>query len=178
MATTWKLLAVEGKTFSLTAPATVRYGAGTTWANKSLPVGTYTCDNGLFGDPLFGVVKACELAVVTVDPPPPPAPPPPLTPATTITRVTLKAGATTLTPDMLNKPVIVSNGGVDCALTIPSFASLGWSRSATAPQELFVCLQHTGTGAFSVTWPLGTYTLTPKQTVGLITDGTDDWMVY
>ena len=49
----------EDKPFMLSSAALVGYGAGAKWAAKLLPAGTYRCDNRTFGDPNYGVVKAC-----------------------------------------------------------------------------------------------------------------------
>ena len=52
-------LTVQGKSFTLTAPTTVSYGANNVFTQKNLQPGNYSCDDGFFGDPLWGVVKAC-----------------------------------------------------------------------------------------------------------------------
>ena len=71
---TWSSLAVEGGNFNVTGTQMVRYGAGTTWTEKSV-TGSGQCTNEFFGrDPLYGVVKACELQSADT-PPPPPTPP-------------------------------------------------------------------------------------------------------
>lgn len=49
----------EDQAFAITAPALVGYGAGAKWTAKLLSAGTYKCGNPLFGDPNYGVVKAC-----------------------------------------------------------------------------------------------------------------------
>jgi len=57
----WTSIASEYQSFTLTASATVRYGAGTSWTQKTLDAGTYTCSNALFGDPASGYAKHCEV---------------------------------------------------------------------------------------------------------------------
>jgi len=52
--------APENGVCSFTGTATVAYGAGGSFTDKSLTSGT-PCDNAVFGDPGFGVVKACFL---------------------------------------------------------------------------------------------------------------------
>jgi alpha-L-rhamnosidase len=52
--------APENGVCSFTGPATVAYGAGSSFTQKSLTSGT-PCDNGVFGDPDYGMVKACFL---------------------------------------------------------------------------------------------------------------------
>jgi hypothetical protein len=49
----------EDKPFKLAVPALVGYGAGAKWAAKLLPAGNHKCNNATFGDPAYGVVKAC-----------------------------------------------------------------------------------------------------------------------
>lgn len=50
---------VEDQPFALSRPALVGYGAGAKWTAKLLQPGAYRCDNATFGDPNYGVVKAC-----------------------------------------------------------------------------------------------------------------------
>ena len=62
--------AVEGGTCTLPAgvTATVWYGAGTTWNNKTGVTGSIGCNNDVFGDPLQGTVKACKYLASTTQP--------------------------------------------------------------------------------------------------------------
>ena len=57
---TWTFCATENDFCNFSGTAPVRYGLGGTWAQ-----GTYTngvsCTNGVFGDPLYGVVKLCQV---------------------------------------------------------------------------------------------------------------------
>ena len=53
------LLATQPASFTLNATTTVSYGANGTFTQKSLTAGTYQCGDGLFGDPLRGVLKSC-----------------------------------------------------------------------------------------------------------------------
>ena len=58
-------LADEGGSFTLTATATVRYGAGTTFVERSV-TGTGQCTNDFFGsDPAVGTGKSCYLFTPT-----------------------------------------------------------------------------------------------------------------
>jgi len=57
----WDRLASEYQSFTLTSPGVVRYGADGVYVYQSLEAGTYGCGNSLFGDPIGGVVKSCEL---------------------------------------------------------------------------------------------------------------------
>jgi hypothetical protein len=58
---TWTKVANEGQTFSLSTTKTVRYGAQTSWIQKTLS-GTVQCTNSFFGaDPIYGVTKECDV---------------------------------------------------------------------------------------------------------------------
>jgi alpha-L-rhamnosidase len=52
--------APENGVCAFTGTVTVAYGAGSSFTEKSLTAGTL-CDNAVFGDPDYGVVKACFL---------------------------------------------------------------------------------------------------------------------
>jgi Peptidase M66 len=70
----WTRLATEGNGFTVNGTQTVRYGSGNTWIERSI-TGGGQCTNAFFGnDPLFGVVKECQLASESAAPPPPPPP--------------------------------------------------------------------------------------------------------
>ena len=56
----WNNLASENGLFTLTTAGVVRYGAIGGYAYAELQPGTYSCSNGLFGDPNPGVYKSCE----------------------------------------------------------------------------------------------------------------------
>ena len=56
----WNNLASENGLFTLTTAGIVRYGAIGGYAYAELQPGTYSCSNGLFGDPNPGVYKSCE----------------------------------------------------------------------------------------------------------------------
>jgi hypothetical protein len=58
----WTNVASEGGSFSLTAPATVRYGVDTRWVSRAFPAGTHACGNAVFGDPAPFTGKACQRA--------------------------------------------------------------------------------------------------------------------
>jgi hypothetical protein len=60
-ATSWTPLAIEGESFGVSGTQTVRYGSGTAWVARTVTDGGQ-CSNEFFGsDPLYGVVKRCEL---------------------------------------------------------------------------------------------------------------------
>jgi hypothetical protein len=86
--TGWTRIAVEGDAFTLAGTATVRYGTGSSWITRTVSNGG-TCSNGFFGsDPLYGVVKECDVGSDGGSAPPPPPPvvvPPPVTTAAVCT---------------------------------------------------------------------------------------------
>jgi serine protease len=58
----WSVVAFENQPFSVSGTQTVRYGSGTSWISRSVSGGGL-CSNEFFGnDPLYGVVKRCEVA--------------------------------------------------------------------------------------------------------------------
>ncbi|RZI54108.1 MAG: hypothetical protein EOP12_04700, partial [Pseudomonas sp.] len=54
-------LTVQGQKFTLTSTTTISYGANNVFTQKTLQPGTYSCDDGFFGDPLWGITKACYM---------------------------------------------------------------------------------------------------------------------
>jgi hypothetical protein len=73
----WTRIATENQAFTVSGTQTVRYGSGSTWIQKSV-AGSGQCTNSFFGsDPLFGIVKECQVQNAAAPPPPPPPPPPP-----------------------------------------------------------------------------------------------------
>ena len=61
----WTRIAVENQGFSVTGTQTVRYGSGSSWITR-LVTGSGQCSNAWFGtDPLFGVVKECDVATAS-----------------------------------------------------------------------------------------------------------------
>ena len=58
----WTVIAEEGQAFNVSGTQTVRYGSGSSWITMSV-AGSGSCSNAFFGsDPLYGVVKRCEIA--------------------------------------------------------------------------------------------------------------------
>ncbi len=68
--TIWVRCAVEGGACVVPDTRTVRYGASDSYVYKTVS-GSINCNNAVWGDPLFGVVKACEYAGAAAPPPPP-----------------------------------------------------------------------------------------------------------
>jgi len=70
----WTAIAAEHASFAVSGTQTVRYGSGTNWIIQSVSGGG-ECSNEFFGaDPLYGVVKECQVASAAVPPPVPPVP--------------------------------------------------------------------------------------------------------
>lgn len=84
----WVPCASEGGTCVLTGTRQVRYGANGIYATKTA-TDKIGCNNGVFGDPIFGVFKACSYlddgSTPMPPPPPTPTPPPTVTPPLTVT---------------------------------------------------------------------------------------------
>lgn len=59
-APTWTSCSGEGGTCSFSGTHQVRYGANGVYATKSA-TGAIACTNDVFGDPIWGVVKSCEV---------------------------------------------------------------------------------------------------------------------
>lgn len=64
----WTFCANEWQTCRFTGTRRVRYGANTTWAERDATDGV-ECRNSVFGDPLPGVTKRCELRAASSEPP-------------------------------------------------------------------------------------------------------------
>lgn len=73
----WVQVAGEGGAFTVGESQRVRYGRNNTWIEKTVS-GSGTCDVAFFGsDPLYGVVKVCEVFIPST-PAPTPTPTPTL----------------------------------------------------------------------------------------------------
>ena len=59
VAPSWTACSAEDGTCSFSGTHTVRYGANGVYATRSA-TGAIACNNNVFGDPIFGVVKTCE----------------------------------------------------------------------------------------------------------------------
>jgi len=65
----WTRIAGEGQSFNVAGAQTVRYGSGSAWVTRTV-VDYGECTNSFFGrDPLYGVVKQCEVAASATTPP-------------------------------------------------------------------------------------------------------------
>jgi len=62
----WSVCASEHDTCVFTGTMEVRYGDGTTFTAPQLFTGSVLCDNSVFGDPLFGTFKHCEIRMPAV----------------------------------------------------------------------------------------------------------------
>ena len=56
----WQTVAAENEKIFAAGPQTFRFGANGQWSVKQI-TGASTCSNAVFGDPIYGVVKACQL---------------------------------------------------------------------------------------------------------------------
>jgi hypothetical protein len=56
----WVHCAIENGYCATPFPTMVRYGAHGVFARRHSRGGGIPCDNSVFGDPLFGVVKHCD----------------------------------------------------------------------------------------------------------------------
>ena len=68
--TEWTFCAAEGGVCPFTGTAEVRYGANGAYVYQTLLDGT-ACTNEVFGDPIYGVVKFCNLRIASPSPPQP-----------------------------------------------------------------------------------------------------------
>ena len=60
--TEWTFCAAEGDVCAFTGTAEVRYGANGAYVYQTLTEGT-ACTNEVFGDPIYGTVKACAIRI-------------------------------------------------------------------------------------------------------------------
>ena len=58
----WTICAPEGGECAFTGTREVRYGANGAYVYQTLLDGT-SCNDVIFGDPIEGVVKSCELSI-------------------------------------------------------------------------------------------------------------------
>lgn len=113
---TWTTCARENNLCSFSGTRTVRYGANSSWSVRQVTAsnGGVQCSNAVFGDPIYGVSKTCQLESV------------PTTPSwsfcsnenarcsfTGTRRVRYGADSRWVTRD-----VTASNGGVQCANSV------------------------------------------------------------
>ena len=68
--TEWTICATEGDVCAFTGTMEVRYGANGSFFYQTLTDGT-ACTNEVFGDPIYGVVKACDRRTGAGSPPQP-----------------------------------------------------------------------------------------------------------
>jgi hypothetical protein len=68
--TEWTFCAAEGGVCAFSGTTEVRYGANGSYAYTTLTDGT-ACTNEVFGDPIYGVLKSCELRTASGSSPQP-----------------------------------------------------------------------------------------------------------
>jgi len=99
-APTWNPCANEGEYCSFSGTANVRYGANNTYAYGSYFNGV-SCSNAVFGDPIVGVYKSCEVFQVES-----PASPTPVPPTDTPTPTPVPPTATPIPPTASPTPTV------------------------------------------------------------------------
>jgi hypothetical protein len=69
--TDWTFCSLEFERCNFAGTREVRYGKDSTWTEPRQFADGVDCNNGVFGDPLFGVRKQCDTRPVGSTPPPP-----------------------------------------------------------------------------------------------------------
>jgi hypothetical protein len=106
--TEWTFCANEYEVCNFSGARTVRYGANNIFVTKTLN-GPVNCSNEVFGDPVAGATKRCELSNTTVGTPAPaPAPAPP--PSGSVGSTVSPPGLTSIPGNTLSLPGNISNG--------------------------------------------------------------------
>ncbi|MFL5812717.1 MAG: hypothetical protein ACJ763_04000 [Bdellovibrionia bacterium] len=67
----WVKCASESGTCTFNGTHTVRYGAGSSWTTKTA-TGSIACNNSVFGDPIVGTAKECDVDMSSTTPSPTP----------------------------------------------------------------------------------------------------------
>lgn len=134
----WTKIAAEHESFELTKAQTVRYGAGTTWVQKSV-IGKAQCSNTYFGkDPIYGTLKSCDVQEAVTSPTPVPLPvltapvvvsPPVMTPVPRVAACSTTPVVTTSSSTKLSVAVGRSSGVAPLSVF---FDATGTVSSATA----------------------------------------------
>ena len=62
----WTNCAAEGQTCTFDGTKNVRYGANGEWSQQE-HTNSVGCTNGIFGDPIPGVAKTCEISAGSGD---------------------------------------------------------------------------------------------------------------
>lgn len=61
---TWANCATEGGACNFSGTRSVRYGANNNYAYKTA-TGSISCNNAVFGDPVYGIAKSCQYSSIT-----------------------------------------------------------------------------------------------------------------
>jgi hypothetical protein len=135
----WTPIAAEHSSFTVSGTQTVRYGSGTSWITRSVS-GAGECSNEFFGaDPLFGVVKECQVASADSPPPAPPVTggtgvctPPVVAADTSGTAATVGDGSAASCTEAALRAAVESNGVVkfNCG---PAPATIAIFRTIDVP---------------------------------------------
>lgn len=129
---TWTTCATEGQRCSFTGTRNVRYGANGVWATKQVTAsnGGVMCSNDVFGDPIWGVGKSCQLESTTTTTPPPTS--------TTWTLCAYEGSRCSFTGTRqvrygvdsrwVTREITASNGGVSCMNSVFGDPALGSAK--------------------------------------------------
>ena len=66
-ATSWTNCTWQGGTCTVSGTRQVRYGAGNSWVVKTV-TGSIACTDAIWGDPIYGTAKTCQVATTTTTP--------------------------------------------------------------------------------------------------------------
>jgi len=134
--TGWTVIAGEHSGFTVNGSQTVRYGSGTSWITRSVS-GAGECSNEFFGaDPLYGVVKECQVASAGTAPPVPGGAgvctPPVAAADTSGTAATVGDGSAASCTEAALRAAVEANGVVkfNCG---PAPATIAISRTIDVP---------------------------------------------
>lgn len=128
---TWTKCANEGERCSFSGTRKVRYGANGRWATKQITAsrGGVMCTNEVFGDPINGVVKSCQLESTATTTPPP---------TTSWTFCANEGGRCSFTGTRqvrygvdsrwVTREITASNGGVSCMNSVFGDPALGSAK--------------------------------------------------
>jgi hypothetical protein len=106
----WTYLTNEGSSYAVAGTRTVRYGADNAWLQATI-TNSGACTNGAFGsDPLFGVVKRCEVWTDATAAPQPIAPTPAPAPAPAPAPTPAPSGARSNAAIMVSGHSLTSHG--------------------------------------------------------------------
>ena len=151
----WTFCANESQRCSFTGTRAVRYGTATAFTTATW-TGSVDCSNAVFGDPAYGIVKACSYSSVASTPPGGPLP-------ATVASVTLPV----LTVSAMGSATPLLATVVDAAGATISGATITWTIAdpTIAALDAGGVVQPLRTGFTTVTASVGSKTATGVLTV-------------